>query len=763
MAAEPWELTEFDPPTLNPQRQPAHPTMNPNHTTDPLALASATPNVTALIEEFTTALEHGPASQGALSEAEAVLYQWRAGKSNPPDGRLHQRNQSSGVTVRPYDHLPDTDCNLAQELCQFETDVDLFAFEKAQEGAESTHLTAFTAAQAAEARAMLKWIRKCTAADMEDGAELLSWIKNAAGWSCLCSGWREKWGLIERRITMDEVFQAANQAFQAQQQTQQITAGDDPTAVLIQLPQLIADPSTEDTATEMIAGFLPHLKRTKARQIVRDLRTEGEALFLDRQLEYKGPCLKVRIPGVDIFVSGGDSTGQNARGWLEIDFLYEADLRARQLDSEWNEEFIDAVIHTAGQVSSAGRETIAALTDQDAETRRIEIWTTKVRQFDEDLQTTGIYCTVFSPHLKPDGTTAASPRAFYATHYLQKAAHGQYPIDVCRREVNGPKLEDTRGVPEMVRADSNQILLHQNALAVRAEWETNPAQIQIGSSWSKIAEPVRPGSVVTAPPGGDLKSFAPDRGNPAVGAAFIDRIEKNSRRRFAVPNNGQEGDHPSLWQLRQSRQSTRFLNAPRRAYWKLLVMCYEEMSPEEIAQIIGRAPLLTVAELLRCQVTLKFEVRALDSDWVKTVLEFISQIMLWDKGGLIDTAPLMRIGLSYVDSTIMDEVLRNPAGASAELYRKTEQDVTSIVLGNPPPIVEMDATAGMQLENVIAVLKHNPKYAEVIQQDPQVQENLKTYVKNLQHSHQETQLSPTQGRLGVSAMPQRPVQQGAAA
>lgn len=748
--------------------------MNPNsslQTQDPLALAGATPNVSALIEEFTRALDSGPASRGALGNAEAVLYQWRAGKSNPPDGRLHQKNQVQGVTVRPYDHLPDTDCNLAQELCAFETDVDLFAFEKAQEGAESTHLSNFTAAQIAEARAMLRWIRKCTAADMEDGAELLSWIKNAAGWSCLCSGWREKWGLLERRVTMDDVFQAANLAFQQwQQQQQQVTSNQlsvisDQSSVisqppLIQLPQLIADPSTEDLATEIVAGFLPHLKRPAARAIVRDLRIEGEATFLDRQLEYKGPCLSVRIPGVDIFVSGGDSTGQNARGWLEIDFLYEADLRARQLDAEWNEAFITAAVQTAGLVSPAGRQTLGAQRWQDAENRRIEIWTSKVRQYDEDLGTTGIYCTVFSPHLQP-GRDGVAP-ADYAVHYLQKSAHGQYPVDVCRREVNGPKLEDSRGVPEMVQADSQQILIHQNALAVRAEWETNPAQIQIGSGWGKIADPVRPGSVTTAPPGGDLKSFAPDKGNPQVGAAFIDRIERNSRRRFAVPNNGQEGDHPALWQLRQSRQATRFLHAPRRAYWKLLVMCYEELSPQEIAQIIGRKPVLTVKDLLRCQVTLKFEPRSLDSDWVETVLKFISQIMLWDKGGLIDTAPLMRIGLSYIDTTIMDDVLRDPAGASAALYRKVEQDVTSIVLGNPPPLVEMDATAGMQLQNVMQVLQKNPKYARAIQQDEAVQENLKTYIANLQHSQQETQISPQQGRTGVAAMPERPVQQGSA-
>ena len=731
---------------------------------DPLALASETPNVSALIEEFTRAVQDGPAARNQLANGEAVLYQWRSGKSNPPDGRLWQKNQPQGVTVRPYDKIPDVDDGLPEELTQFEIDVALFAFQKAQVGARSTHLTAFTAGQIAEAKAMLRWIRDCTAPEMEDGAELLAYVMKVGGWSCLCSGWREKWGLVERRVTMEEVFQAANAAFQAWQQEQARPASRDQLSVssqpppLVQLPQLIADPTTEDLATTIVGEFLPHLKRAAVKTLVRELRTDGEATFRDRQLEYQGPCLKVRIPGVDIFNAGGDSTGQNARGWLEVDFYYEAELRAMALDAEWNEDFIEAAVQTGGLVSTANKQTQTP-TWQDSQERRIEIWTAKVRQFDADLGTTGVYCTVFSPHLTP-APAHLTPRSYYATHYLQKAAHGQYPVDICRREVTGPRIEDARGVPETVQADSNQLRLHKNVLAMSSEWRGNPTQVQLGN-WSKIAEPVRPGSVLTPAPGGELKSFAPE--SDANGTAnFVDRLERNARRRFAVPNNGQDGDHPSLWMLRQSRQAARFLHAPARAYLKLMIMAYQELTPQQIAQIIGRPPLLTVPDLLRCQISLSFEVRSLDTDWTTQALDTFIKLLSVDTGGLMDHGPIIRAIGSMTDTTLMDEVLRTPEGAKAQLYRKVQQDITSIMLGNPAPMVEMDPTAGTQLQLAMQVLKQNPKYQQALQQDPQVQENLKTYVQNLQHSQQETQISPVQGRTGVAAMPAGPVSKGSA-
>jgi hypothetical protein len=744
---------------------------------DPLAVASAKPDVSALIEEFTYAMENGPAQVDTLAAAEDTRLNRWAGKSPERDGCLWQRNQPSGKIVRPYDGRPDTDVNLCDEIVLTETDVDCMAFEMAQIGADTTHVTQLTAAQSAELKAMARWIRKATSDDMADGVELLSQMKGSIGWCVLHTGWREKWGLTERTVTMEELVAAANRIVnEASGATPDATRGtrvvpEDVTAhPLVQLPLLIVDETLEAEAVELVQQIVPHLTKKSVRKIVRSLRTEGEAVFLDRQLEFKGPYMQVLIPGVDVFMSGGGGDAQKARGWLRVEFFYEADLRAMQLNGGWNEDFIEAACGTAGQVSSQGKALRANQPGEEANDRRIEIWTAEVRQFDPETGATGIYCTTFSPHLSPGDPSrearagapeaGALPETYYAKHYLLDYAHGQYPYVICRREVIGPGMSDSRGVPEMVRADQAQIKRLQDAQGMRAHWEVNPAMIRVGSGWSKVKQPLAPGAELDAPPGGDVKGFALDRGNPQVAAVFINNIEKGTRRRFALPNSGEDGGHPSLWQMRQGRQTNRFLTCFRRAYTQLAVLCYQEFNAEELAQIIGRAPMLSVSDLLRCHVTMKFETRALDSDWVKTVLGFITQMMTWDKGGLIDTAPLIRIGMSYIDTTIGDEVLRSPQGAQAQLYRKVEQDVAGIMLGNPPPMVEMDASAGMQLDMAFSVVGKNQKFQQVLQRDEQTREHFKTYLENLKHSQQETELSPVQGRLGVAEMPQKPVQRG---
>lgn len=728
-----------------------------NNQSDPLALASETPDVAALIEEFEIALQNGPCDPTAIQRAEDTRYNRWSGKSNPPDGCKWQRNQPQGKIARPYDGAPDTDVNLTDEICAAEVDIDITALYQARIGADTTHVTALTAAQVAELAAVGRWIQKVTKKDCKRGAELLAQMKAELGWAVLNPGWCERYGLVTRRISLNDLIEEAAQAEDG--------------SLMKQLPMLILDPEQEEKAVEIALALFPHLKKAKARQIVRELRGPDQATeFVDKELEERRPYLRVLIPGYNFFVSGGTDDLQKIRGALIIERFYEADLRSTAASNGWNEDFVEAVVQTAGQFSVFGERMRDQSITTDARDRAIEIWTVKVRQVDPDTGAAGIYCTTLSPHLNPgqgaagNGPTAGGGRdasRWYAKHYLLDYAHGQYPFCQAEREVTGPALDDSRGIPEMVRSDQKVIKLHQDALGVRAQLEVNPPRLKLGSGWTKIKDEWGPGAEITAQPGADMKYVGVDRGNPQVAIEYKREIEQGTRRRFALPNNGDNGDHPALWQMRQMRNARRWLACWEEAFWQLAVLCYQELSAEELAEIIGRWPQLTVKDLLRHQITLTFDARSLDQDWTKTVLDFVGQLLMWDNGGLMDRGPILQLGLSYIDPTIVTGIMRNPAGASAALYRQVEQDIASIMDFNPPPLREMDPSAGMQLQMAFAVIGKNPKYQMLLKNMPMIQENFKTYVNNLEHSQQETQISPVQGRLGVSAQPQKPVEQGA--
>ena len=390
--------------------------------------------------------------------------------------------------------------------------------------------------------------------------------------------------------------------------------------------------------------------------------------------------------------------------------------------------------------------------------RYIEVWTTTVYQFDETTGAAGWYFTVFSPHLKPAGKVT---EADYGKHALLAYACGA-PFVQVRRLVEGPGLEDSRGVPEMVRPDQAIIKMLQDALVTRAHLETDPPRAFVGLGWSKMDGWNRPGARLenTVGLGAEVKELGPTRGNPAVGESAIERVENGTRRRFALPNTT-DGSHPSAWQMRQARIVRRFLAALAEARTQQVVLCYQELEPWELQAIIGAPPQLTLQDVLRHRVTLSFDVRGLDPDWRTDLIGLVTSLLGMDRGGVIDTNKAVALLGSVFDPVLIAEITRDEAGASAALYRKVQNAVNDIMLGNPPPLVENDPTAGMQLQMAMQVIGQNQDYQRLLMQDASRRENMKTYVQNLQHSEQETSLSPVQGRLGVKAMPQRPVSTGA--
>lgn len=736
--------------------------MNP--ITDPLALASETPDVAALINEFTLAQQNVSCNIGNVGAAEDVRYnRWR-GKSAPPDGCKWQKNQVQGEVVRPYDGRPDTDVQLTDEIALAEVDAAMMALAMAQFGARTTNVSRMTAAQVGELKAVATWVRNVVQEDLLDDGELAAQMMANLGWTVLNPGWLSRTELVERDLDLESFIAQAAQAWQPAQAGpgagQGFAAAASPEEYARDLSSAILDEQLEDAATQEVQRLFAYLPKGRARQIVRDLRSTGEAKFLDRQEVEKRPCVRTLIQGYNYFVSGAVGKIGKARGHLVTERLFEADLRAIAADNNWNADFVEAVIKTAGMFSafSEAQKEKNIRSEEDAADRSIEIWTTHLLQFDEETGAAGIYCTTFSPHLKPsvDGTTPA----YYATHYLLDFAHGEAPFVEARREVIGPSMADTRGVPEMVRSDQKVIKNLQDASVARAHLEVDPPRFFTGMGGTKIANWNSPGGKAESIyPNADVKDMGPKSGNISSAEMMIDRVYGGTHRRFALPNTS-DGSHPSGWQMRQLRASKRWLGAWERVFWQMVVLTYQEMDPLELAMIIGRPPQLTVQDILRHRVTLSFDARALDQDWMKTVLDFVIQLLGIDSGGLMDRGPIIQLALAYIDPAIVNTVMRDQSGASAALYRQVEQDIASIMDFNPPQLRENDASAGMQMQMAFAVIGKNPVYQQKAAQIPMIQENLKTYMQNLQHNVQETQISPQQGRLGVQAQPQVPVQSG---
>lgn len=714
---------------------------------DPLAYASERPNIAALLAECEALQQDNGVSLGQIAEAENTQFNRRPGKSDPPDGKRWQTNANQGEVVRPYDGAPDSDSHLADELILSEVDIFMMASEQAQLRANTTHLSNLTAAQQSELLKVAQWCANASAEDMRDDLELAAQMTAKLGWSVLNPGWLERYELVERELDRESFIVEVGQAFGAEAAARLMTA--------------ILDPTLEDLAVGLVQQLFGYLPKGRVRGVVRELREQGQTVFLDRQLAERRPTLRTLIQGYNYFVLGRANKLNKARGHLVIELMSQAELLNVASSNDWNSEFVERAIGTMGQFSTLADGLRGRVEKEEGEAgeRYIEIWTTTIYQFDETIGAGGWYFTVFSPHLRAD-QGAKVTEADYGKHALLAYACGA-PFVQIRRMVEGPSLETSRGVAEMVRADQNIIKMLQDAYLVRAHLETDPPRAFVGLGWSKIDGWNKPGAALTNTSGlgVDVKELGPTKGNPAVGESAIERVEGSSRRRFALPNT-MDGSHPSAWQMRQGRLVRRFLAALAEARTQQVVLCYQELEPWELEAIIGEPPQLTLDMVLRHRVSLSFDVRGLDPDWRTDLIGLVTQLLTIDRGGVVDTNKAVAMLGSVFDPVLVSEITRDEQGASAAMYRKVQDAVNDIMLGNPPPMVEMDATAGMQYKMALQVIGQNEKYQEKLLQDAGVRENLKTYLANLQHSEQETSLSPVQGRLGVAQMPQRPVARG---
>lgn len=714
---------------------------------DPLAIARETPDIAALFDECQNADHNALVNLETIATAESERYQVRDGKDG--SGQLWQKNLGDTTRlVKPYDGAPDPDASLTDEICENEVDLDLIARSQGVLGTSTSNLSQLTNAQSAELVAVARFAQRAVEDDLADDEELLAQMKANNGIAVLNPGWLERFELVEREITTDGLLnEIAEQA------------GPDNAR---QVASVLLDPTLHDLAVEGLGKLFAYIPKAKLETIVKDLRETGTAKFMDKQQVEKRPTLRTLIPGFNYFVSGGSGKIQKARLHLVIERFYEAELRAVAAENNWNTEFVERAVLEAGQFSTlgSGMKNKAQREDLQTEDKTIEIWTTHVLQFDEQLGAAGLFCTTFCPHVLPGRQgDSETTQEHYATHYLLDYAHRQPPFVLARREVTGPGMFDSRSVPDITRSNNNVIRNLQKAGLARAHLEVDPPRALMGTGWKTDGGSVNtPGKIMqNMLPNATVQDLSPARGNPQLGELAIERVERGTHRLFAFP----DGEvHPARWQPRALRKTRRALIPWRQALTQLVVLCYQNFNSYELAQIIGRFPQLSLEDVLRHRITLTFDPRGLDNDWRKDALDTLIKLLGVDKGGLMDTTKIIQLIGSLFDPSMIQDILRDPQSASAAMYRKVQNDVNDIMLGNPPPLVEMDASAEMQLKMAFQIIGQNQKYQQLIANDPAVQENLKTYVKNLEHSQQETQISPQQGRLGVAALPQRPVQVG---
>lgn len=726
---------------------------------DPLlTMNPEAPDIGELQREFEDAQTHS-ADGGRLAAAENIRYTRWEGQT--PDGLKHQDQQgTSKRPVRPWDRSADSRVKLVDSAVNWVVDILLAAFWNARPKVSAVHSGILTAMQQAEWRKIISWVvHGPLRGKLVDEVELAAQVGHTLGQTVLLAEWRQEHALTLQKITLEEIGRMAQAAQGPEDGGSRMEDGG---GMAAQFLSALLDPTREEEAAQWLVAVFEDLKPARARKVVRQLRSEGEAEFPLPKLVRNEPSVSVLIPGVDFFLPvEATSDLERARCMFKLDWLNVAELEAMAEDADWDSKFIEAAKATVGVRSNL---TVAGTPqDQDDNARLIEIVYAYHRQRDAE-GVPGIWRTTFSPNV-PER---------YAKHELVDYAHGKYPFTLYRTEAVDRRPDGARGLADTHGVDQAELKKQRDTLYNLSDLTVLPMFRRRGARATNGMQEIGPGAVLNDPTG-SIEAIQLPPGKPDLAFALIESIVKGAdeyvgRPRADVP--------PTPAQLRQQRMANRWLLTWAEVLWQLGVMTYQYLTPQELEELLGHPPLLTREMILRHRVILWFDVRTMDSEWVLQMVQAINQFVLpADAGGAIDRNKYVRFILSYFEPTLADEVSTDQEGASQAIFKEVRDEISQMSQGNEAIYVQNDPAAAMKLQFASQIVAANPSYAPQLQRGkavvdqklleqptPEMQQNpglhekltrdgrfaflFEKYVANLQQSIAQ-QENKQVGRLGV--------------
>ena len=257
---------------------------------DAVTELAAKPDMGALHQAYDDAINQDQYTDGRLQFVERIRYARWAGQSD--DGLCHTQDlMHAGLRNPLYEGAPDTRILLADDIINYGVDLFVMAFWNAQIKASPVAGRTLNAAQAGELYTLLNWLKNGPLkAALNENIEIAAQFVWMIGWCVLHPTWRNRKVMKMQRLSMEQIFQIAQQSAAQAQQTGQ------PANLLAKLPELVLDPTLEDAAVELFQQFFPHMGKREARSVIRQLREAQEAEFPIEEESSIGPELGVLCP-----------------------------------------------------------------------------------------------------------------------------------------------------------------------------------------------------------------------------------------------------------------------------------------------------------------------------------------------------------------------------------------------------------------------------------------------------------------------------------
>ena len=703
----------------------------PNSKTDPLAIASAKPHVGDLLGEYNRAMVNS--SQGNLvTKFDNIRFARWSGQTD--DGKKHSEQRPEGNPAWPFEGASDVRNRLIDSSCNELTTLLCNAFEKADIRGSATEMNDMTVSSVATT--LLKWVRDSKMPQqLRKEAELGAQYALQYGWTAFFVGWQQHISVRSQPISMDEVVQMAQQS---------------DSQTLMELPQLMM--TAPDQAAAIIQAAKGDISLADAKRMVKELAETGHSSYDEEYVSRNLPEIVALKPWDEIILPPEVADLQRSRVVFRRTWMSEVELREKITTEGWNPDWVERALQTIGKSSTFYNINLLPTTTMIVYnglnyTNMVEVVYCYTKQIDGDAP--AIFYTVICPQAASNRTEDDSS---WAKHERLDYAHGEYPFVEFRREQLRRSIVDTRGIPELASTDQDEIKAQHDSIRDHTAFSTLPP-IKVVKRIGAINK-VGPGVALPVTNQSDYTFMEPPAREPTVAFNLINRVEANHAAYFGTIN---AAVPPMKTQMLQQALINSWLMSWRSVFRQMFALCCQYMSPEEIYKITGASlPQNLSAIHDGFDLTVRFDVRDMDKEYVAQKIQFLTQIAQMDVGGVLNRNRLTEMMIQAIAPEMASELIVNQQQASQKMYRDVQSDIALMILGNEALYQENDPAAQTKLQYAQQILQQNQVAQKALQADPNFQQLFQNYVKSLQMSVMQQQNAQV-GRIGVNPVQQQPV------
>lgn len=472
----------------------------------------------------------------------------------------------------------------------------------------------------------------------------------------------------------------------------------------------------------------------KAKAMLTELRTTGKTTVpLDKAIRNQ-PVIKALPPDEDFFMPSWTIEPQKVPYCFHVIHMTPQELRAKITEDDWDEEFVEEAIQTAGQQHDPAliEEWHRNNFTDGRYDETVRIIYTYQRLLDED-NVQGIYRTIMCY-----GVDA------YAKHELLDYQHGQYPFIVTPLERTSKRLYSARSLPELAESYQQVIKAETDASIDRQSLATMPPlKHTVGRKPTKYGPAVR----VPVLRMDEIQWDQPPRFDQGS-YVLREYIETNLNRYWG---RNAQGVDPIEAQVKQQYLVDIVLGHIRKIFNQVYSL-YQQFGPDEeyfrVVGVVDQQKYTKGKAGERYDFWIDFDIGTQDPAQVLERAKATAELgQMLDRSGTLDTQQLLQIVVGQLWPGAADRMIQPVEQAQEKAIAEERQTIAELVAGVPPNVRQDDAhQIKMQVFEQWAA---QPDIQQKMQQDPALAERAMQYQKQRQFQIQQQQNAQI-GRTGTA-------------